>query len=181
MPISKPAGQPQPTSPITFTFQPDGLLPNNPELPALLYKGVLNEHPEATEQIFNNNGWLNSWVNGVFPYHHYHSNAHEVLGVVSGSASLQLGGDAGRTVRVSAGDVVVLPAGTAHKKLTASPDFRIAGAYPGGMDYNTRQAIRDDFAAALPEIREVPLPEQDPVFGKDGPLLNLWKPKQKDE
>lgn len=165
---------------VKLKFEPDGLLPNNPELPALLYKGVLRDHPEDTEQVFNNNGWLNSWVNGVFPYHHYHSNAHEVLGVVAGSASLQLGGDAGRTVPVGAGDVVVLPAGTAHKKLTASPDFRIAGAYPGGMDYNTRQADPDDFAAALPEIREVPLPEQDPVFGKDGPLLNLWKPGQAD-
>lgn len=181
MPESNPAGQPQAVTPVTFTFEQDGLLPNNPELPAVLYPGVLSDQPDRTEQIFNNNGWLNSWVNGVFPYNHYHSNAHEVLGVVSGSASLKLGGDAGRTVQVSAGDVVVLPAGTAHKKLSASPDFRIAGAYPGGMDYNTRQATPDDFAEALPEIREVPLPDRDPVYGKDGPLLNLWKPKQKDE
>lgn len=95
--------------------------------------------------------------------------------MISGSASLQLGGDAGYTASVEAGDVVVLPAGTAHKKLTASPDFRIAGAYPGGMDYNTRRADPDDFAAALPEIREVPLPERDPVYGEAGPLLRLWK------
>ncbi|MEK4047682.1 cupin domain-containing protein [Paenibacillus sp. FSL H8-0048] len=160
---------------MKLSFEPDGLLPNNQKLPVLLYKGVLRDHPEDTEQIFNANGWLNSWVNGVFPYHHYHSNAHEVLGVISGSASLQLGGDAGYTAEVEAGDVLVLPAGTAHKKLTATHDFRIAGAYPGGMDYNTRQANADDFAAALPEIREVPLPERDPVYGEAGPLLRLWK------
>lgn len=52
---------------MKLSFQADGLLPNNPELPVLLYKGVLRDHPEDTEQIFNANGWLNSWVNGVFP------------------------------------------------------------------------------------------------------------------
>ncbi|WP_342478626.1 cupin domain-containing protein [Paenibacillus sp. FSL H7-0350] len=169
------ANREQNESIIKLSFHADGLLPNNPQLAAVLYKGVLRDHPEDTEQIFNNNGWLNSWVNGVFPYHHYHSNAHEVLGVISGSASLQLGGDAGYTAEVEAGDVVALPAGTAHKKLSATPDFRIAGAYPGGMDYNTRQANADDFAAALLEIREVPLPERDPVYGEAGPLLRLWK------
>lgn len=113
-------------------------------------------------------------MNGVFPYHHYHSNAHEVLGAISGSAKLQLGGDAGYTANVEAGDVVVLPAGTAHKKLTATPDFRIAGAYPGAWTITPARRA-DDFAAALPEIREVPLPERDPVYGEAGPLLRLWK------
>ncbi|MEK5030923.1 cupin domain-containing protein [Paenibacillus sp. FSL R7-0302] len=160
---------------VKLSFQADGLLPNNPQLPALLYKGVLRDHPEDTEQIFNANGWLNSWVNGVFPYHHYHSNAHEVLGVISGSASLQLGGDAGYTADVKAGDVVVLPAGTAHKRLSATQDFQIAGAYPGGADYNTRRATPEDLAAAVPEIRRVPLPERDPIYGEAGPLLRLWK------
>lgn len=160
---------------VTFSFQADKLLPNNPELPAVLYKGALQEQPDKAEQVFNGNGWKNSWVNGVFSYHHYHSNAHEVLGVMSGSASLQLGGDAGRTVNVSAGDVLVLPAGTAHKRLSATEDFRVAGAYPGGADYNTRRATPEDFAAALPEIRGVPQPDSDPVYGKEGPLLRLWK------
>ncbi|KHL97097.1 hypothetical protein QW71_04010 [Paenibacillus sp. IHB B 3415] len=159
----------------TFAFKADKLLPNNPELPAVLYRHALQDHPESAEQIFNDNGWRNSWVNGVFSYHHYHSNAHEVLGVMSGSASLQLGGDTGRKVEVSAGDVLVLPAGTAHKRLASSHDFRIAGAYPGGAAYNTRRATPDDFAAALPEIGQVPLPDSDPVYGKDGLLLRVWE------
>ncbi|NQX44330.1 hypothetical protein HQN87_03210 [Paenibacillus tritici] len=159
---------------VTFRFQADKLLPNNPELPAVLYKGALQDQPDTAEQVFNNNGWKNSWVNGVFSYHHYHSNAHEVLGVMFGSARLQLGGDTGSTVQVAAGDVLVLPAGTAHKRLSATENFRVAGAYPGGADYNTRRATPADFAAALPEIREVPLPVSDPVYGKEGPLLRLW-------
>lgn len=158
----------------TFTFKTDGLLPNNPELPAVLYKAALQDQSEQAEQLFNGNGWLNSWVNGVFSYHHYHSNAHEVLGVMSGSASLQLGGDSGSTVQVSAGDVLVLPAGTAHKRLTGTPDFRVAGAYPGGADYNTRRATAADFAAALTEIAAVALPDSDPVYGIAGPLLKVW-------
>lgn len=158
----------------TFMLPPDGLLPNNPVLPVIVYHGALRENPEETERIFNDNGWLNSWQNGVFSYHHYHSNAHEVLGVISGSASLQLGGDAGRTLAVSAGDVLVLPAGTAHKLLHSSAGFRVAGAYPGGTDYNTRRATPDDLAAALPEIAQVPLPDSDPAYGKAGPLLEAW-------
>ncbi|MEK5447232.1 cupin domain-containing protein [Paenibacillus sp. FSL R7-0331] len=158
----------------TFILPQDGLLPNNPVLPVIVYKAVLRENPEDTEQIFNDNGWLNSWVSGVFSYHHYHSNAHEVLGVMSGTASLQLGGDAGRTLAVSAGDVLVLPAGTAHKLLHSSAGFRVAGAYPGGADYNTLRATPEDLAAALPEIAKVPLPDSDPVYGKTGQLLEAW-------
>lgn len=159
----------------TFILQADELLPNNSELPVVLYKYALQADPESAEQIFNINGWHNSWVNGIFNYHHYHSNAHEVLGVMSGSACLQLGGNAGRRLEVSAGDVLVLPAGTAHKRLTATQDFRVAGAYPGGAEYNTRMATPADLTAALPEIRKVPLPDTDPVYGKTGPLLQAWR------
>lgn len=159
----------------TLHFHDDGLLPNHPRLPAVLYKGALKDYADQIEAVFNNNGWLNSWQNGVFDYHHYHSNAHEVLGVMSGGARLQLGGDSGRTVEISAGDVLVLPAGTAHKCLGNTSDFRVAGAYPGGADYNTRRATPSDREAALPEITKVPLPDSDPVYGKSGPLLNLWR------
>lgn len=158
----------------TLHFQDDGLLPNNPKLPVMLYKGALREYPDRAETVFNSNGWLNSWQNGVFSYHHYHSNTHEVLGVMSGEARLQLGGDSGQTIEVSAGDVLVLPAGTAHKRLAGTADFRVAGAYPDGADYNTRRATLADKEAALPEIARVPLPGSDPVYGKPGPLRRAW-------
>ncbi|WP_151734041.1 cupin domain-containing protein [Paenibacillus tengchongensis] len=158
----------------TFQFQDDGLVPNNPRLPVLVYPGVLQEQPEAAEELFNRSGWGNSWQNGVFDYHHYHGNSHEVLGVMSGSARLQLGGEQGAVLEVSAGDVLVLPAGTGHKRLSASSDFRVAGAYPGGIDYNTRRDHAADHAAALAEIPCVPLPDSDPVYGEQGPLLERW-------
>lgn len=158
----------------TFMFHDDGVIPNNRELPVVLYPGALADSADGTEAAFNRNGWRNSWTNGVFPYHHYHSNAHEVLGVVRGSAVVRLGGERGETVELHKGDVVVLPAGTGHKRLSASDNFLIAGAYPRGMSYNVCTGAAGERPRVLEEIRRVPLPDSDPVFGVDGPLLRLW-------
>ncbi|WP_434748895.1 cupin domain-containing protein [Paenibacillus amylolyticus] len=155
-------------------FKDDGVMPNHPNLPVLLYKGVWRSEPVRAEFNLNRNGWGNSWVNGVYDYHHYHSNAHEVLAVMSGFVQLILGGEKGQKVYLKSGDVVVLPAGTGHKRLKASPDFRIAGAYPEGMSYNTRTGKQGERPQVLQEIQAVPLPGTDPVYGKDGPLTKLW-------
>ncbi|GGD90160.1 cupin domain-containing protein [Paenibacillus nasutitermitis] len=159
----------------TFLFQDDGTIPNNRNLPVVLYPGALKGQADHTESLFNRHSWRNSWTNGVFPYHHYHSNAHEVLGVIRGSVTLQLGGEQGKQVELHAGDVVVLPAGTGHKRLGSSGDFQIVGAYPGGMDYNVRTGEAGERPQVLQEIDQVPLPDADPVFGESGPLLRLWK------
>jgi uncharacterized protein YjlB len=159
----------------TLYCHDDGLFPNNPDLPVVLYVGALKENPEQTEAIFNRHNWLNSWTNGVFNYHHYHSNAHEVLGIISGSATLQLGGEHGQQVAVQTGDVVVLPAGTAHKRLASSFDFKVVGAYPNGMDYNLRKGQAGERPEVLKEISRVPIPATDPVYGETGPLIEHWK------
>ncbi|WP_405171023.1 hypothetical protein MHI12_29080 [Paenibacillus sp. FSL H8-0280] len=162
----------------TLFFQDDGVIPNHPTLPVLLYKNVWAEEALHAESLLNRNGWGNSWLNGVFNYHHYHSNAHEALAVVSGFVKLILGGENGQKVYLQTGDVVVLPAVTGHKRLESSTDFRIAGAYPGGMSYNTRTGEEDDRAKALQEIRKVPIPDTDPVYGQHGPLLEIWNGKK---
>ncbi|MFD1992313.1 cupin domain-containing protein [Paenibacillus nicotianae] len=160
----------------TYYFEPNHGIPNHPTLPVLLYPQALQAQPADTESIFNQNHWLNSWTNGVFDYHHYHSNAHEVLGVISGHVTVQLGGEEGQSVTLYAGDVVVLPAGTGHKRISASSDFRMVGAYPDGMSYNTRTATETEkeHATALAEISHVPLPKMDPIYGPQGPLLQYW-------
>jgi len=160
----------------TYYFEANHGIPNHPTLPVLLYPQALHAKPTDTESIFNQNHWLNSWTNGVFNYHHYHSNAHEVLGVISGQVTVQLGGEEGQLFTMYAGDVVVLPAGTVHKRISASPDFRIVGAYPDGMSYNTHTATETEkeHATALAEISHVPLPKMDPIYGSQGPLLQYW-------
>ncbi|WP_138495629.1 cupin domain-containing protein [Paenibacillus pinistramenti] len=155
-------------------FKDDGVIPNNPRLPVLLYTGALESNPLGAEALFNKHNWRNSWTNGVYDYHHYHSNTHEVLGVISGEALLQLGGEQGEQLAVRAGDVIVLPAGTGHKKISASEGFRITGAYPDGMEYNLRTGKPGDRPEALEEIESVPLPDMDPVYGKHGPLTRIW-------
>ncbi|WP_433944518.1 cupin domain-containing protein [Paenibacillus sp. SN-8-1] len=159
---------------VPYQFSDDGIIPNHPDLPVLVYPEAFKNNPHETEAIFNSHGWLNSWTNGVFDYHHYHSNCHEVLGVIRGTALVQLGGEQEEQVQLNTGDVVLLPAGTGHKRLSASPDFQIVGAYPGGMEYNTRRGTQEDRQKALAEIPKVPIPDTDPVYGKVGPVHRLW-------
>ena len=158
----------------TFFLKDDGIIPNNPNLPVILYKQAIENPVSTMENLFNKNQWLNSWTNGVFDYHHYHSNSHEALGVIKGTATLMIGGENGVEVEIQAGDVVVLPAGTGHKRLYASSDFTIVGAYPEGKEYNTRYGKISERPEALEEISKVPVPKTDPVTGKEGPLLKEW-------
>ncbi|HSO59271.1 MAG TPA: cupin domain-containing protein [Paenisporosarcina sp.] len=157
-----------------FRFKDDGTIPNNPSLPVIFYPGAFKIHPQEIESTFNLNNWQNSWVNGVFEYHHYHSNTHEVLGVRAGSARLLLGGQKGEVIKVNTGDVLVLPAGTGHKKLTSSPDFEIVGAYPDGKDYNIQTGNPSERPQVLEEIKQVEVPSTDPVYGNRGQVVDRW-------
>ncbi len=116
-------------------FADDGLVPNNP-MPFLVYKAaidVANAHPEKTiEGLFGANGWGDMWRNGVYDYLHYHATVHEALGIARGHARVRFGGDSGKEFEIAAGDVAILPAGTGHQCLSASPDFSVVGAYPPG-------------------------------------------------
>ncbi|WP_141499767.1 cupin domain-containing protein [Paenibacillus luteus] len=160
---------------ITFRFDDDGIIPNNHQLPVLLYLGAAKDKPSQMEALFNYHNWRNSWTNGVYDFHHYHSNSHEVLGVKSGSSTIQVGGELGKAIELHAGDIILLPAGTGHRRLSASQDFQIVGAYPDGMDYNLRRGKESELPLALEEISQVPIPETDPVYGFDGPMRSLWK------
>ena len=167
-------------TPVTFRFKDDGAVPNNPTLPVLIYKGALalgGDPASAIEKLFTTNGWGHGqWRNGIYPFVHYHSMIHEALGIARGRARVQLGGHRGEVLELAAGDVVVLPAGTGHQKLSGSDDFLVIGAYPPDGMYNLchgdNLAERDK---ALTMIPKVPLPECDPVLGKDGPLPQLWR------
>ncbi len=161
-------------------FGDDGTFPNSP-LPLLFYEEALPRDavtPEALERLFAQNGWPPAWRASVYQFHHYHSTAHETLGIARGSARLMLGGPQGREFEVRAGDVIVIPAGVAHKRLSSSGDFLVVGCYPPGQHWDLLRGEEGDRPAADRNIAAVPLPEADPVGGKSGPLLTHW-PRQK--
>ena len=162
----------------TYRFRDDGTVPNNPALPLVLYRRALPESSDrasACERMFDRNGWPDAWRNGIYAHHHYHSTAHEVLGIAAGSARVRLGGESGQTVELRAGDVVVIPAGVAHKRESASPDLLVIGAYPRGQRPDICGAEPSAHDKAAENIRAVPLPSADPVTGGDGPLLRRWR------
>lgn len=162
--------------PTPLILPPSGEFPNSPVLPVLFYRKAFAGtacDAAAIERRFADNGWTGTWRNGLYAFHHYHSRGHEALGVCAGWVRVQLGGETGETVLLEAGDAVLLPAGVAHKKLEASPDFMIVGAYPPGQwpDMNTGKP--GERAAAERIIADLALPATDPVQG--GGMAAEWR------
>jgi len=163
--------------PQAFRFEEDEAIPNS-RFPLLLYRRAIDParaDADAFERLFDANGWGNGWRDGIYPFHHYHSTAHEVLGIARGRARVQFGGESGRPLDVAAGDAVVIPAGVGHKRLLASSDLLVVGAYPPGQDWDLMRGRPGERPDADRRIAAVPLPETDPVMGAGGPLLTLWR------
>jgi uncharacterized protein YjlB len=157
----------------------DGTIPNS-RLPLLLYESALQQQscdPAIVERMFTANKWGGCWRNGVYPYHHYHSTAHEVLACVSGSATIQFGGERGITVFFRKQDAVVIPAGVGHKNLQSSNDFIVVGAYPVGQSWDMNYGKPGERPKADQNIARVELPESDPLYGPAGPLWERWGAK----
>lgn len=159
----------------------DGTFPNNERLPLMVYKSAiavpLKDPAGAVERILKENQWGGSWRNGIYTYHHYHSTAHEVLGIYGGIVTVQLGGPNGIIVECAVGDVIIIPAGVAHKNLGSSKDFRCVGAYPSGQNWDMNYGKPGERPKADQNIAKVPLPNNDPVYGADGPLIKGWSIK----
>ena len=162
----------------THQFSDGGEIPNNPRLPLLIYKAAVaargEEAAEQIEALYANNEWRAAWRYGVYPFPHYHSTAHEVLGVYRGHALIRLGHTVGISAHVEAGDLIVIPAGVGHQNLGSSPDFHVVGGYPIGQSADLLRGNPGERPAADDRIFAVPLPKADPVEGGNGPLVKLW-------
>jgi uncharacterized protein YjlB len=162
------------TDPQIFTFQDDGAIPNS-RLPLLVYRDAVPHDPGEIERIFSANDWPPAWRNGVYPFHHFHSNAHEVLGVACGEVSVLFGGPQGKVLTVKAGDVVVIPAGVGHCNRNQSADLLIVGAYPGdACSPDLCRGKPEDHAVVAAAASAVRPPRHDPVQGRTGALPRLW-------
>jgi uncharacterized protein YjlB len=155
------------------------MIPNNVNCPLLIYSGALNlptKNPaKAIEELLKANHWGGTWRNGIYTYHHYHSTAHEVLVCYAGSAKVQLGGEPDVVHVIYTSDVILIPAGTGHKNLHASMDFAIVGGYPHGQTWDMCYGKLEERPQADKNIARVPLPQSDPIYGADGPVMDYWK------
>ncbi len=162
----------------TIRLAPDGAIPNNRRLPLQIYPQAVvatgNDPAAVFEDRFGTHAWGRTWRNGVFAFHHYHSTAHEVLGVYRGMARIRFGGPQGMTTEVRAGDVVVIPAGVAHQRISSSVDFAVVGAYPRGQTPDLHRGQPGERPGTDANIRPVTRPPADPVHGTSGGLMNGW-------
>lgn len=152
--------------------------PNNSRFPLLIYKQVFkisHTDPKLIKNFLKQNNWINSWVDGIYDYHHYHSNTHEALVIIEGQCEVQIGGDKGKHFEIFKGDVIIFPAGVAHKRINATIDFKCVGSYPINIDYDMYYGTAEEHPMVDENIKNVGLPESDPIFGPDGFLFDYWK------
>ena len=164
--------------PEQYFVKDNGIFPNS-ILPVLYYRNGL-KLPSLfsamhVKNIFEKNDWSNNWRNGIYTYHHYHSITHEVVGIIRGKTILQLGGDDGIELNIQKGDVLVIPAGVAHKNLGNEKDAIAIGAYPGGRDYDMNYGKPGERPATDNNISKLPVPSTDPLFGKASGVPKIWK------
>lgn len=166
------------TEPQSILFPDSGAIPNNPRLAVLIYAKCFDaggDGAATVERLFAKNGWPPEWRDGIFDFHHYHSTAHEALGIAKGEVTVMLGGPDGKEFTLSAGDVVVLPAGTGHRRISRPGGLLVVGAYPRGQSWDLIREEPEKKVAAMKRIAEVKLPESDPVLGGKGPLIRMWR------
>ncbi|MGF6817549.1 uncharacterized protein YjlB [Paraburkholderia atlantica] len=159
-----------------FMLEPHGWVPNNSKLPVVLYRRALSPGSgnlaAAFEILFERNAWPPQWRNSIFDFHHFHATAHEVLGVIDASAEVIVGGPGGRVVRLHAGDVLLLPAGTGHCLQSFEPHFQVVAGYPLGQQWDIRREALT--SQELTDMLALPFPPLDPIDGKHGPVVELW-------
>ena len=106
---------------------------------------------------------------------HFHSTTHEVLCVFAGRAKLCFGGEdnAGKVEAVvQGGDVMIVPAGVAHRLLEDFGGFAMVGSYLGGTQWDMCYG-REGEESAVSGIGDLGWFQRDPIYGDKGPCLQV--------
>lgn len=144
--------------------------------PLLIYHSCFPQStsPSAIESHLPLHGITPQWRYTMYSTSHYHSTTHEILCIIRGRALLLFGGESnpGKVeVDVSVGDVVVVPAGVAHRLLKdREGGFEMVGSYPRGCSWDMcyGKAGEEQKAEAVGRVEWL---EKDPMYGDDGPVL----------
>lgn len=160
-----------------FTFG-DGSVPNS-RFPITVYRDLGDDRIEARnlKNCLGRNGWIPDWFSsdGMYPRHHFHSDAHEFIAVLDGEFTCRFGGEHGVDAHLRKGDALVIPAGVAHCGDRKSEKLAILGAFPAGFGiHDFRLGYPSEYAQMAMRAQQVPIPPNDPLFGPKGPLVQRW-------
>ena len=97
------------------------------------------------------------------------------MAVIKGRTTLLLGGENGQQVDIQSGDIIVIPAGVAHKNLGEMKDVICIGGYPEGRDFDMNYGGAGERPQTDRTIEELQLPATGPLAGREDPLLQIWK------
>lgn len=153
--------------------------------PLLIYRSVFKPGVSASEisaHLKHTDVVVPQWQYTMYRQSHFHSTAHEVLSVVSGRARLCFGGEDNPSrvePVVEAGDVMIVPAGVAHRLLEDQSDtrgagFEMVGAYPKGKDWDMCYGTGDENEDEVREsISQLGWFDADPIYGSEGPSTHV--------
>ena len=164
-------------TPIQLFISGNDIFPGN-KLPVLHYKKALRLpwlfRARKVKSIFIKHNWTNNWRNGIYTYHHYHSNTHEAMAVIKCHTVLLLGGENGKHLLLEKGDIIVIPAGVAHKNLGKEKDVICIGGYPEGKDFDINYGNPGERPGTDENICSLPIPLTGPLYGESDPLVKIW-------
>jgi uncharacterized protein YjlB len=112
-----------------FLFKDDGIIPNNPNLPLVLYRSPSGLRANSTRRVCSKS--FSSATAGAIAGGMAFTITRIIItcAAVRAETRVRLGGAKGRGLKLNAGDVVILPAGTGHER-PGSADLLVIGAYP---------------------------------------------------
>lgn len=144
--------------------------------PLLIYHSAF-QNPTASKiesQLSSVGVVTPQWRYTMYSTSHFHSTTHEVLSIAAGSAKCCFGHEDNpdRIEPVlSKGDVIVVPAGVAHRLLEDYGGFQMVGSYPNGKAWDMCYG-RGDEEDKVKGIANLGWFQKDPIYGEQGPTLD---------